>query len=173
MNKENKQNKQDKSSKSKYFLLGVIVTYLILFFIKKDLFFSSINLFGDIFLKVIPIFALIFVLMVISDYFISPKFIMKHLKDKGAKKWFFIIIGGILSSGPIYMWYPLLKDLKKKGMSDGLIASFLYNRAIKIPLLPLAAIYFGWKYIIVLSLVMVFVSVIQGRILNKILEQKK
>jgi hypothetical protein len=71
------------------------------------------------------------------------------------------------------MWYPLLADLKNKGLNDGLIACFLYNRAIKIPLLPLAIIYFSWQYILVLTIVMVLASVTQGILLNKIIEVKE
>ena len=109
--------------------------------------------------------------MALSNYFITPQFIIKHLKDKGFKKWFFAIIGGILSSGPIYMWYPLLADLKGRGLNYGLIACFLYNRAVKIPLLPLAIIYFNWQYVLVLTIVMVIASVIQGVLLNKLIDK--
>jgi len=64
------------------------------------------------------------------------------LREKGIKKWIFVIIGGVLSTGAIYMWYPFLADLKDKGLNYGLISCFLYNRAIKIPLLPLMVFYF-------------------------------
>jgi len=131
------------------------------------------NFFYDIILKIIPVFILVFILMAITNYFITPRFVIKHLKEKGIKKWFFVIVGGILSTGPIYMWYPLLADLKNKGLDYGLIACFLYNRAIKIPLLPLAVIYFSWQYILVLSFVMIFASVVQGIIINKLMDVKK
>ena len=121
-------------------------------------------------LKIIPIFILVFVLMSLSNYFITPKFVMRHLGEKGFKRWFYVIAGGILSTGPIYMWYPLLADLREKGLSYGLIACFLYNRAIKIPLLPLAILYFSWQYILVLCFVMIFMSVVQGVVLNKLME---
>jgi len=85
----------------------------------------------------------------------------------------FVIIGGMLSTGPIYMWYPLLADLRNRGLNYGLIACFLYNRAIKIPLLPIAIFYFGWKYIIILSFVMIFISIIQGILINKLLNVEK
>ena len=71
------------------------------------------------------------------------------------------------------MWYPLLADLRNKGLSYGLIACFLYNRAIKIPLIPLAIIYFSWQYIVILLVVMIFASIIQGILLNKLMEAKK
>ena len=169
----NIKNKLKQISGAWYFLIGMLIVYLCLFFIRQDLFFSSINFFYNIILKIIPVFILVFILMAITNYFITPKFIMKHLKEKGIKKWFFVIVGGILSTGPIYMWYPLLADLKNKGLNYGLIACFLYNRAIKIPLLPIAVFYFGWKYIIILSFVMIFISVIQGITINKLMEVKK
>jgi len=155
-----------------YFLIVMILVYALLFFFRSDWFHTSLTFFFNILLKIIPIFALIFVLMAISNYFISPKFIVKHLQGKGVKKWVYVILGGILSSGPIYMWYPLLSNLKKKGLRDGLIACFLYNRAIKIPLLPIAIFYFGLKYIVILTVVMILISVVQGILINKIMEVK-
>lgn len=166
-------NKLRQISKSWYFLLIVVLFYLLLFIFKQNLFFSSLDFLFSILLKIIPIFVLVFILMAMANYFITPKIVMKHLKEKKIKKWFFVIIGGILSTGPIYMWYPLLADLKSKGLSYGLIACFLYNRAIKIPLLPIAIFYFGWKYIIILSFVIVFISVLQGIIIDKSIGIKK
>jgi len=166
-------NKLKQISGSWYFLVGILIIYLIVFFIKQDSFYLSISLFYNILLKIIPVFILVFLLMSLTNYFVTPKFVTKHIKGKGIKKWFFIIVGGILSTGPIYMWYPLLADLKNKGLSFGLIACFLYNRAIKIPLLPIAIFYFGWQYILVLSFVMIFASVFQGILINNLMEVKK
>ncbi len=156
-----------------YFLGILILIYLFVSIFNQDIYLKSLSYFTQIVYKVIPIFIMIFILMTLSNYFITSEFVIKHLKDKGFKKWFFVIFGGILSSGPIYMWYPLLADLKNKGLSYGLIACFLYNRAIKIPLLPLAIIYFSWQYIFILSVVMIFISVIQGILINRIMEVKK
>lgn len=162
-----------KKIENKYvFLILVGIIYLILFLVNQVVFKSSLNYFLNLLVKIIPIFILVFILMSIMNYFITPKFIIKHLGKKGIKKWFYVIAGGILSTGPIYMWYPLLADLKNKGLNYGLIACFLYNRAIKIPLLPLMIFYFSLKYVIVLGIVMIFVSVIQGIILNKLMEVK-
>jgi len=168
----NLRNEFKKVSGSWYFLIVIGLIYFTLLIFKQDLFFSSLNFFGKILLKIIPIFILVFILMSLTNYFITPKFIMKHFKEKGTKKWFFAIVGGILSVGPIYMWYPLLADLKNKGLSYGIMACFLYNRAIKIPLLPIAIFYFGWRYILILSFVMIFMSVTQGIVINKLTEVK-
>jgi len=162
---------KNKIPKAWYFPITVLTIYLLLLILDKSLFFSSISSFYNILLKVIPVFIAVFVLMTITNHFITPKFILKHIRKRGIKKWFFVIIGGILSSGPIYMWYPLLADLKEKGLNKGLIACFLYNRAIKIPLLPLIVLYFNWKFVVILILVMIFVSVIQGILIDKALEK--
>ncbi len=159
-------------SNSWYFLISVLFAYVILFFFSGSLFYSSLSFFKNILVKIIPIFFFVFSLMILTNYFITPKFVLKHTREKGVKKWFFIIIGGILSTGPIYMWYPLLADLKQKGLSDGLIACFLYNRAIKLPLVPLIVLYFGWSYVFILLFVMVLVSIFQGIFVDKLISLK-
>ena len=163
-------NKLKQLSASWYFLGIIIVIYFLLFIFKQKIYLDSLSFFSQIIYKVIPIFILVFILMGFVNYFITPEFIMKHLKERGIKKWFYVIAGGILSTGPIYMWYPLLSDLKNKGLNYGLISCFLYNCAIKIPLLPLAIIYFNWQYVLILTFVMIFVSVIQGILINKLMK---
>ena len=163
-------NKLKRISGSVYFLLIIVIIYGLFFVLNSDIFSGAFEFFSKIIIEIIPIFIFVFVLMTLTNYFITPKVIVKHLKGKGIKKWFFVIVGGILSTGPIYMWYPLLADLKKKGLDSGFIACFLYNRSIKIAILPIAILYFGWKYVLILSVVMIFASVVQGLMLRRIIE---
>jgi len=165
--------KLKKISGSWYFLLIIIFIYFLFLIFNRKICLDSLNFFGQIIYKIIPIFILVFVLMSLSNYFITPEFVMSHLSEKGFKKWFYVVVGGILSTGPIYMWYPLLADLRGRGLNYGLIACFLYNRAIKIPLLPLAILYFSWQYILVLCFVMIFMSVVQGVFLNKLMDKQE
>ncbi|RKY02749.1 MAG: hypothetical protein DRP55_02440, partial [Spirochaetes bacterium] len=72
------------------------------------------------------------------------------------------IIAGIITHGPIYVWFNLLKEMKKNGMRTGFIAIFLYNRAIKIPLIPVMIYYFGTLYTVTLMIVMIITSPIIG-----------
>jgi len=69
------------------------------------------------------------------------------------------------------MWYPLLGDLKEKGMKDSLIATFLYNRAVKIPLLPMMVDYFGWDFALALSIYMILFSVVNGVIVQRLTQR--
>lgn len=158
--------------KAWFFLIIAVIIYILLFFIKQDLFFASLDYFFNIFKKIIPVLILVLVLMAISNYLVTPEFIRKYLAKRGVQKWFFVVVGGILSSGPIYMWYPFLADLKSKGLSYGLIACFLYNRAIKIPLISIAIFYFGLEYVLILAFVMIIMSIVQGIVLNKLMKGK-
>ena len=155
------------------FLLVVSAIYLALFIFTRDLFFPALEFVNTLFVKITPIICLVFVLMSLANYFIKPRFILKHLKEKGIKKWFFAVVGGIISLGPIYVWYPLLKDLRDKGLDEGLIACFLYNRSIKIVVLPLAIFYFGASYVIILCSVMIVASVTQGLLIDKLMGEVK
>ncbi|MBW2991272.1 hypothetical protein KY348_06235 [Candidatus Woesearchaeota archaeon] len=149
----------------------MLIIYVILAFAKPDALMPSLKFFLNIIIKIIPIFILIFILMIVINRFVSTKKIMKYFgKKAGVKAWLAAVITGIISAGPIYLWYPLLYDLQKKGVRNGLIATFLYNRAVKLPLLPLMILYFGITYVIVLSLVMMIASVFQGLIVEKIME---
>jgi len=110
---------------------------------------------------------------VLIDYFLHPKTVAKYAgKESGIKGWFFAISAGIISHGPIYVWYPLLKELRDQGMRSGLIAAFLYSRAIKIPLLPLLVYYFGALFVVVLLPYIVIASLIEGEIIE-IIERRK
>jgi uncharacterized membrane protein YraQ (UPF0718 family) len=104
------------------------------------------------------------------NYLIDKKNLKKYLgSSKSIKGWLIAIAGGIISTGPIYVWYPMLKDLMKKGVKEGFIITFLYNRAVKIPLIPMLVVYFGLGFTIVLTFVMIIMSVIQGLIYEKIM----
>ena len=75
----------NKISGSWYFLIIILVIYLLFFIFNQNIFFLSLDFFNGIILKIIPIFVLVFVLMALSNYFITPEFIIRHLKEKGFK----------------------------------------------------------------------------------------
>ena len=157
-----------------YFLLGVLGIYIIVSLFTPSSVLSSLKFFINIIVQVAPVFLLIFALMTLTNYLVSPKALVKYMgKDSGMKGWIIAIIGGILSTGPAYMWYPLLSSLQKQGVRNALIAIFLYNRAVKIPLLPLIVFYFGLPYTVTLTTVMIIISVFHGILTEKLMEVGK
>ena len=157
-----------------YFLGIVILAYVIVGIIKPAALTACFQFLWSIVRKIIPVFILIFILMVLVNYLIKPKKLVKYFgKKSGFLGWPVAVITGIISTGPIYLWYPLLNELQKNGVRNGLIAVFLYNRAIKIPLLPLFIFYFGVMYVVILTFVMIIASIFNGIIVEKIVEVRK
>ena len=150
-----------------YFLISVILVYVILYFSKPEKIQESLKMSGELLIQILPALLLVIVFMGFMNYFLNPKKVKKYVgKESGARGWLLAIFTGVLSHGPIYIWYPLLKDLREQGMSNGLIAVFLYNRAIKIPLLPLMIYYFGINFVVLLLICMIIASMVEGKIID-------
>ncbi len=165
--------RSEKSRIGIYFLGTMVTIYIILGLLNSSLAIKALQATLSILKKVVPVFIVVIALLAIMNKFVRPQTLTKYLgKNSGAKGWIIAIIAGIISSGPIYLWYPLLNELQKHGTRNGIIATFLYNRAVKPALLPLMIFYFGIKFVAVLTVVMVFVSVAQGWLVEKLLEVK-
>ena len=151
----------------KYFLPAVLIIYLFFYITvpeaAEEAFLNSMH----ILLKLLPVFFVVIILLGIFNYFFKPKMIAKHLGvESGARGWIIAVVGGILSHGPSYIWYSMLSDLRNHGVRDGLIVTFIYVRAIKLPWLPVMIDYFGWLFTLVVSLVLIVAGVVQGMIID-------
>ena len=161
----------EKIGVSGIFILSLLIFYLITFFVRPKIFSTAINFSIETSLKVLPIMLLVFLLVFLSNFFITSSKIKKHFgEEAGIKGWLLSIFGGIISSGPVYMWYPLLADLKEKGMKNSFIVAFIYARAIKIQILPLMLFYFGFKFTIIFNILILIFSPINGFVVEKLLK---
>ena len=151
------------------FLLLVFLIYVIVGMAAPGVLGDTLHLLGKVVVRVLPLLLFVFgVMFVINLFFEAKKGVTFFSRKSGLKGWGLAILGGIISAGPIYMWYPLLSDLRDQGMKNSLIATFLYNRAIKIPLLPMVVYYFGWAFAVVLSIYMVLFSIINGIVVERL-----
>ncbi|OFV68560.1 MAG: membrane protein containing DUF318, transmembrane [Candidatus Syntrophoarchaeum caldarius] len=154
-----------------YFLIFVVCLYIVLAFIEPDNVIKSLKSSETLLIEIVPVILLVIFFMGIMNYIVNPKTIRKYVGEgSGIKGWLLSISAGILSHGPVYVWYPLLKDLRNHGMRIGLIAAFIYSRAIKIPLLPLMIYYFGFMFVVLLTIYMIIAAVIQGKIIEIVIE---
>ena len=151
------------------FLIAVILLYLILGLWDLQITVAALKVFLDLLKKVLPVLGIVFALIFLSNLLLNPKIVSRYL-GRGAKSsaWPVAVVAGILSMGPIYLWYPLLGELKAKGMRDALIAAFLYNRAVKIPLLPVMIYYFGLRVVVILTVFMILFSIANGLIVERV-----
>jgi uncharacterized membrane protein YraQ (UPF0718 family) len=129
---------------------------------------EAVASFESLFLRIVPILALVFGFLFLASLFLERKWLARHLgKASGFGGWALTVVCGILSVGPLYAWYPLLGELKEKGMSGALIATFLYSRALKLPLLPMMVHYFDVAYTVALSVCIIVFSVLSGLLMRR------
>jgi len=151
------------------FFITIVVMYGIVGFWDVVLLMKTLVVFWGLFQKVFPILIMVLFLMFLFNLVFDPRKIVKYLgKSSGSRGWILAIGAGIIAMGSIFIWYPLLADLKSRGMANSLIAAFLYNQAIKIQLLPFLIHYFGWSFTIVTTLYMIIFSVLNGWLIEKI-----
>jgi uncharacterized membrane protein YraQ (UPF0718 family) len=161
--------KPDKWRAQLIFLSIVILLYAVTWSTNPVTFKSALKTFTNLVIKVLPALAIVLVFLFTANLFLDSKSMAKILAESsGLKAWAAAILAGLISTGPIYLWYPLLAKLRDKGVRDSLLVVFLYNRAVKIPLIPLLAHYFGLTYTLVLTAYMILFSVINGFIVDKI-----
>ncbi|MFW5965381.1 MAG: hypothetical protein ACOCP3_01360 [Halodesulfurarchaeum sp.] len=153
----------------RYALLGTGLVYLVVFALDPGKALAGLYKSADILARIAPVLLVVTVLVGLSRYLLSPDSVARLVgEDSGAKGYLVAAVGGIASHGPVYAWYALLRDFQEAGMRNGLIAVFLYNRAIKLPLLPLLLVYFGLRYAVVLLAVMTLASILQGLVVDRL-----
>jgi len=152
------------------FCLVMILIFCLVYIFRPELGLASWQYLLNLTKKIAPLLLLVFALMFFSFIVLQPKTIIKYLgQGSGVKGWLIAVVGGIMSTGPIYMWYPLLADLKQAGTRNHLLATFIYSRAIKIPLMPILLFYFSLPFVIILTVYLIIFSFINGIIVGKII----
>jgi len=154
------------------FLLVMIAVYAAAAIFNQKAVVQALNYFRNILLEVIPVLALVFVILFLSNLFLKPERIRQYLgRDSGLLGWFYAIIGSIVITGPPYIIYPMLGEMQKHGARNALIAAILYNRNVKIHFLPAMVYYFGLRYTVVLSVFIIVFSILNGKILELLVER--
>lgn len=139
------------------------MVYGILFTIVPDKTLLALTGGMAIFLRIGIALILVFVLIFTLNLFLKPSHLTRFLgKESGIKGVTISALAGIVSVGAIYAWYPLLKELKARGVKTSLIAIFLNNRAVKPVLLPIMISYFGWVYVLIFTLATILSSLACG-----------
>lgn len=162
-----------KFSGGQKFLICVFGLYLATLLFKPVIMLNALTYFGDMATKVIPILILVFIVLFLTNLFLNPARIKKHLgKKSGVRGWLYAMVAGIVITGPPYVLYPMLGELKKNGARVGLLAAMLYNRNVKIYFIPAIIYYFGLRYTIVLSSYILFFSLLNGKLVELFVKEE-
>lgn len=161
--------KRKTAKKLPIFLVGMLVIYGGVALFDYELAKISLLEVIDVFLRIIPILMVVFVLMILSNLFLIPERVKRHFGKKSEfKGLLYSVVFGIIVVGPPYILYPMLKDLKKDGVSNTHLAVFLYNRNVKLSFIPAMVYYFGWHYTVILSVLIVVFSIFNGLLIGKV-----
>lgn len=152
------------------FLFSVLIIYFITGLFNFDYFLKVGFEVYNIFVKqILLVLVIVFVLMFILNILLQKDKVKNLIKNSNSfTKYFFAVIWWIFSTGPVYMWYPFLKQLKDHWLNYGHIASFIYARAVKMPFLTVMIFYFGLKYTIIFNLVLIFLAILIWVLINLI-----
>jgi len=151
----------------------VLVAYGIIFAIMPEKASIALKNSGNILLNMLMPLSLVFILMLVLNLFLKPAQIVKFLgSGAGIKGVILSAVAGIISAGPIYAWYPLLKELREKGAANSFLAIFLGNRAVKPFLLPIMIAYFGWIYVLLLTVFTILGSMVVGYFVGALVKVK-
>jgi len=155
------------------FLFTVLIIYFITGLINSKYFLNVWKLVINILInQILLVLLIVFVFMFILNILLQKKTIKDKIKKStNSTKYIFSVIGWIFSTGPVYMWYPFLKQLKDNWLNYGHIASFIYARAVKIPFLAVMIFYFGLKYTIIFNTVLICLAFLVWMLINLILNK--
>ncbi|MBW2067008.1 MAG: permease [Deltaproteobacteria bacterium] len=150
---------------------SILILYLVLWHIAPEKTILALRSSMGVFFHALLPLCMVFLLMIGLNIFLKPPHLAKLLgKETSIKEKLVSAIAGIISAGPIYAWYPILKELREKGAKHSLIAIFLVNRAVKPFLVPMMISFFGWAYVVILTLLTVAGSLCVGFIVGALLD---
>jgi uncharacterized membrane protein YraQ (UPF0718 family) len=131
----------------------------------------SLEVFAGLLGNVVPALAVVVLLLFLVELLLNPKRVEKYLgRRSGLRGWAVALAAGVLSTGPVYAAYAVLRDLREKGMRPSLMAALLYARAVKLPLLPLLLHYFGLAYTGLLVFWILAFAVLGGLVMGRVEE---
>jgi len=151
------------------FMGGVAAIYALLYLYDAHKTEAALHKSAVVFLEILAIFSVVVFLSAAINYYVRPRELARHLgEESGLRGWLIALAAGVVSHGPMYAWYPMLKDLHAHGMRYGLMAAFFYARAIKVPLLPIMVSYFGLAFTVLLSFYILVAAWIQGWLVDRL-----
>ena len=135
----------------------VSLSFLLLFIFDKNVLdLLSTNL--DMIIKILYLTCFAVMISTAIHYLVPADFVKDKLKDNKIIYLFYASIFGILTPGPVYAIYPILIVMKKKGIQNPILVSYITGQTIVGPArIPFEVGLFGLEfflYRIALALVM-------------------
>ncbi len=148
------------------FFGSVCFAYVLLFIFIPEKALKAVETSGRLLFNILLPMGFVFLILFGMNLFVkSPQVARIFGKRSGFKGVVLATAAGILSTGPIYAWYPLLSEMKERGADNRLLAIFLNSRVVKPFLWPVMIAYFDLNYVLVLNFFMIAGSLVSGYLL--------
>jgi uncharacterized membrane protein YraQ (UPF0718 family) len=110
-------------------------------------------------LKIFYLTCFAIVISTIIHFLIPEDLAKKHLKNDSLLNLFYATILGILTPGPVYAIYPIVLELRRKGVSNAILVAYLTGQTIIGPArAPFEIGFFGVKF----YLFRIFLAMLMG-----------
>ncbi len=157
---------------NRFFLLCVLILYFVFFIFAPDWWIRTLQKFLVALKWIIPVLFFVYFFIFFFNLIVNNTKIKEKLKiSSNFFKYIISVFGWIISTGPVYLWFPFLKQLKEYWLNNWHITSFIYARAIKIPMFPLMIWYFWLFYTIVFNSFLLISAFLIGPLLNLFFKQ--
>jgi len=146
----------------------VLVVYIVLWALNPSWWVQVGSYFLKTFLnKILPLLVMVYFLMFVLSFVWDNKLVKKWLAEwKYWHKLIFSALWGVIVSGPLYVWYDFLKELKNKWLTNGHIAAFIWARGIKLPFLAMMIGFFGLNFTLIYNLVLLVFAFLVGLVVD-------
>ena len=145
------------SAEIKMGIFLLLISFLIIVLFDRNLF-EILAKNKDVIIKISYLTVMAVGISTIIHFLIPANFVEKHLQQNSFKYLVYATIFGILTPGPVYAIYPIVMVLKKKGIQNPILVSYLTGQTIVGPArIPFEVGLFGldfFLYRIALSLIM-------------------
>lgn len=102
------------------FLIVVCLLYAVLAIVNLEAARTALQGFLNLLRTVLPALGIVFVLLFLSSLLLDSKAVIRYLgKSAGVKAWVIAITAGIVSTGPIYLWYPASQRSQRERHETG------------------------------------------------------
>ena len=136
----------------------LIALSIVIMLVCKLNFLSILTINKAIIFKIIYLTGFAIAISTAIHFLIPEDLAEKHLKDNKLIHLFYATLLGVLTPGPVYAIYPIVLELRRKGVGNAILVAYLTGQTIIGPArAPFEIGLFGWKfylYRILLALMM-------------------
>ena len=152
------------------YTLGILISltcisYIYFYLFNESLFYIAVTFSLENIFEVILIFIFAAYLAALIDVFVNKEIILRMFSNERhfITNYFIATIAGIITPGPVYSIFPIVVVLRKKGVREDIIVSYLTGQTLMGPMrVPLELLFLGFNFFVYRAIVTVIIGLLAG-----------